>query len=93
MAKAKLRHLDEQTIKELIEFLNAPSKRTESDFYTGYRKYVKTNWQQLIFEYNHNTAGWGWGENGFNTPPKKIRKGFQTLQLCHLTFLYLITQS
>ena len=30
-------------------------------------EYVKTNWQQLIFEYNYNTAGWdidepsGWG--------------------------------
>ena len=80
MAKAKLWNLDEQTIKELIEFLNAPSKRAESEFYTGYRKYVKTNWQQLIFEYNHNTAGWGWSENGFNIPPEKDTERYSDVE-------------
>ena len=27
--------------------------------------------KQLLFEYNQNTAGWGWGETGFNIPPEK----------------------
>ena len=80
MAKAKLWNLDEQTIKELIDFLNAPSQRTESEFYTGYKKYVKTNWQQLIFEYNHNTTGWGWGETGFDIPPEKDNERFSDIE-------------
>ena len=25
----------------------------------------------MIFDYNHNSAGWGWGEGGFDIPPEK----------------------
>ncbi len=70
--------LDETYIKELMEFLNSPSDRTDS--YNGYKKYVKTNWQQLIFEYNHNTAGWGWSETGFNIPPEKDTQRFSDIE-------------
>ncbi len=73
MAKAKGWILSEREIKELVDFLRAPSERAEDcvkgKLYDGYEKYVKTNWQQLIFEYNHNTAGWGWGEDGYDNPP------------------------
>lgn len=60
----------------MTEFLNAPSERAErtscdGTYYEAYKKYVKTNWQQLIFEYNHNSAGWGWGENEFDISPEK----------------------
>lgn len=62
MAKAKNWKLNKQEIKELIEFLSSPSKGAEDygsgKIYDGYKKYVKTNWQQLIFEYNYNTAYW-----------------------------------
>lgn len=62
MAKAKGWKLKENEIKELLEFLQSPSDRAEENgtgrYYQGYNKYVKTNWQQLIFEYNHNTAYW-----------------------------------
>ena len=75
MAKAKGWVLSENELKELVDFLRAPSKRAEDcgkgKLYDGYKKYVKTNWQQLIFEYNHNTAGWGWGETGYDIPPEK----------------------
>ena len=74
MAKAKGWQLNEQEINELIEFLNSPSDRADEKesgkIYRGYKKYVKTNWQQLIFEYNHNTAGWGWDETNFDIPPE-----------------------
>ena len=73
LAKAKGWELNEQEKKELTEFFNKPSARADEygngSLYEGYKKYVKTNWQQLIFEYNHNTAGWG--EDDFNTPPEK----------------------
>ena len=73
LAKAKGWELNEKEIKELIEFLQSPSNRGadygSGAFYNGYRKYVKTNWQQLIFEYNHNTAYWDCDDNGeFNDP-------------------------
>ncbi len=75
MAKAKGWKLSKQEIQELIYFLNAPSIRAEEiesgKYYKGYKKYVKTNWQQLIFEYNHNTAGWGWFDAGYDVPPEK----------------------
>lgn len=72
MAKAKLWKLSEDEINDLIKFFKSPSERTDSDYYKGaYGKYVKNNWQQLIFEYNHNTAGWGWGETDFDIPPEK----------------------
>lgn len=70
--KAKGWELDEQYIKELIEFLKSP---VDDNIFTDnpyYQPYVKTNWQQLIFEYNHNTAGWGWGDKGFDIPPEKV---------------------
>ena len=76
--KRKSWMLDENYIKELMEFLNSPSDRTDS--YNGYKKYVKTNWQQLIFEYNHNTAGWGWGETGFDIPPEKDTQRFSEVE-------------
>ena len=73
MAKAKGWELSKDEIEELIYFLNCPSKRAEDcakgKLFDGYKKYVRTNWQQLIFEYNHNTAGWGWGEDGYDNPP------------------------
>lgn len=66
MAKSKGWKLNEQEIKDLIEFLNSPSNRAEEygkgKLYDGYKKYVKTNWQQLIFEYNKNTAYWDFDE-------------------------------
>ena len=62
MAKAKGWELNTQEIKELVEFLQSPSDRAKENetgkYFQGYKKYVKTNWQQLIFEYNHNTAYW-----------------------------------
>ena len=61
--------LNKTQIKELIKFLNAPSKEIDSRI--GYEKYVKTNWQQLIFEYNSNTAGWGWGSAYFDILPQE----------------------
>lgn len=58
--KRKGWELNEQEIKDLIEFLQSQSDRAEENgagkYYQGY--YIKTNWQQLIFEYNHNTADW-----------------------------------
>lgn len=69
--KAKGWKLDESYIKELIEFLKSPVDEDNSLDKGYYNKYVKTNWQHLIFEYNHNTAGWGWGENGFDIPLEK----------------------
>lgn len=84
MAKAKSWKLNENEIKELIEFFNAPSNRAEENetgnYYQGYKKYVKTNWQQLIFEYNHNTACWGWGKSGFDVAPYgKGKNGIEQL--------------
>ena len=61
--------LDEKYIKELMAFLKSPADIKDSRRY--YDKYVKTNWQQLIFEYNSNTAGWGWGDTGFDIPPEQ----------------------
>ena len=72
--KRKSWKLYEDYMEELIEFLNSPSSKAEiiqkGSYYDAYKKYVKTNWQQLIFEYNHNTAGWGWGKTGFDVPPQ-----------------------
>ena len=68
LVKTKCFELDKEYIKELIEFLKSPADTDE--IYKG-KKYVKTRWQQLIFEYNHNTAGWGWGETGFDISPEK----------------------
>lgn len=74
--KVKCFEPDIQFLKEMTDFLNAPSERAKKSscdgtYYEAYKKYVKTNWQQLIFEYNHNSAGWGWCENGFDIPPEK----------------------
>lgn len=79
--------LSEKEINELIEFLNKPSD-TKNEYCGGilesvYKKYVKkygnTNWQKLIFEYNHNTAGWGWGDNGFDIPPEEDKTQYEAL--------------
>ena len=74
MAKAKSWKLNKSEINDLIRFFNEPSTRANNYgsgiLYDGYSKYVKTNWQQLIFEYNHNSAGWGWGDTEFDIPPE-----------------------
>lgn len=67
--KYKRWDLDSNYLKNLVEFFKSPVD--EKCYYTVPRKYVKTNWQKLIFEYNHNTAGWGWGDTGFDIPPEK----------------------
>lgn len=64
-------HLDKEYLKELIEFLKAPINRKDYPRNENYHRYVNTNWQHLIFEYNHNSAGWGWGENKLDVPPEK----------------------
>lgn len=74
--KVKCFEPDREFLKEMTDFLDAPSERAEKTscggaYYESYKKYVKTNWQQLIFEYNHNSAGWGWGENEFDIPPEQ----------------------
>ena len=65
-------------------FLNSPSDRVDDygsgQLYDAYKKYVKTNWQQLIFEYNHNTAGWGWGDSEFDIPPEKDTDRFTEIE-------------
>ena len=79
--KVKCIEPDEKFLKEMVDFFNATAERlpevtAKGTYYDAYRKYVKTNWQQLIFEYNHNTAGWGWGENGFDVPPQQDTSRF-----------------
>ena len=85
MAKAKGWELTTKEIKELMYFLNSPSDRADEygsgQLHEAYKKYVKTNWQQLIFEYNHNTAGWGWGDEGFEVPPSGKPNGLEPLPL------------
>ena len=65
-------------------FLNSPSDRVDDygsgQLYDAYKKYVKTNWQQLIFEYNHNTAGWGWGNTKFDIPREKDTDRFTEIE-------------
>lgn len=60
--KRKSWKLYENDMEKLVEFLNSPREKIEgnetSRYYQGYKKYVKTNWHQLIFEYNHNSAYW-----------------------------------
>ena len=81
--KAKGWELTSKEIKELMYFLNSPSDRADEygsgQLHEAYKKYVKTNWQQLIFEYNHNTAGWGWGDEGFEVPPSGKPNGIEQL--------------
>ena len=64
-------------------FLNSPSDRADEygsgQLHEAYKKYVKTNWQQLIFEYNHNTAGWGWDDEGFEVQPSCKSNGIEQL--------------
>lgn len=85
MAKAKGWELTTKEIKELMCFLNSPSDWADDygsgQLHEAYKKYVKTNWQQLIFEYNHNTAGWGWGDEGFEVPPSGKPNGLEQLPL------------
>lgn len=82
--KAKRWELTKKEIKELVNFLNSPSDRVDDygsgQLYDAYKKYVKTNWQQLIFEYNHNTAGWGWGNSKFDIPPEKDTDRFTEIE-------------
>ena len=33
-------------------------------------KYITTNWQLLIFEYNHNSTQWGWEKCDFDNAVK-----------------------
>jgi len=61
IVKFKNWKLDKEYIKELMEFLNSPAVIKE--YYTNFfKKHVTTNWQHLIFMYNHNTAEWGWDD-------------------------------
>lgn len=69
--KRKLWKLDEDYIKELIEFLKSPADVDPLMYKGNLQKYAKTKWQEMIFEYNHNSAGWGWDETGFSIPPEK----------------------
>ena len=82
--KAKRWELTKKEIKELVNFLNSPSDRADDygsgQLYEAYKKYVKNNWQQLIFEYNHNTAGWGWGDSEFDIPPEKDTDRFTEIE-------------
>lgn len=59
-------NLNEEEIKDYMDFLASPPINEIPR--KSLEKYIKTNWQLLIFEYNHNTAGWGWGEKGFDAP-------------------------
>ena len=61
IVKFKNWKLDKEYIKELMEFLKSPAEINEycTNFF---KKHVTTNWQQLIFMYNHNTAEWGWDD-------------------------------
>lgn len=58
--------LDKDYLKTLVDFLKSPAILSETER-KYYGDWVNTNWQKLIFEYNHNTAGW---ENK-NLPPEK----------------------
>ena len=69
LIKFKSWELDEKYIKELIEFFKSPINEADKEYYNyNAKKYVKTNWQKLIYEYNHNTAGYDIDENGCTTP-------------------------
>ena len=66
LAKYKRWILDKEYIKKLIEFLNSPANLSKHPC-CNYSKYVKTNWQKLILEYNLNTVGWTKdGSNSFS---------------------------
>ena len=58
IVKFKNWKLDKNYISELIGFFQSPCDSSIYQYNKGYEKYVKTNWQQLIYEYNQNTAGW-----------------------------------
>lgn len=58
--------LDKNYLKKLVDFLKSPAVLSETER-KYYGDWVKTNWQKLIFEYNHNTAGW----DNKNLPPEK----------------------
>ncbi len=69
LIKFKSWELGEKYIKELIEFFKSPINEADKEYYNyNAKKYVKTNWQRLIYEYNYNTAGYGIDENGCTTP-------------------------
>ena len=69
LIKFKSWELDEKYIKELIEFFKSPINETDKEYYNyNAKKYVKTNWQRLIYEYNYNTACYGIDENGCIIP-------------------------
>ena len=77
IVKFKNWELDEEYIKKLMDFLKSPSNEVEKmqynkEFAEIYSKYVKTNWQHLIFEYNHNTFDWAWDGN-YDVPPDKTK--------------------
>lgn len=77
IVKFKNWKLDKEHIKELVEFLKSPAEINEycTDFF---KKYVTTNWQQLIFMYNHNTAEWGWDDEILPTDEIKGQIAFDT---------------
>ena len=55
--KFKNWELDKDYLKNLVDFLKSSVVLSETER-KYYGNWVKTNWQKLIFEYNHNTAGW-----------------------------------
>lgn len=55
--KLKKWELEKDYLKKLTDFLKSPAKIDDSRK-TFYGDWVKTNWDMLIFEYNHNTACW-----------------------------------
>ena len=69
--------LDKEYLKDFVEFLKSPVE--DSPYrYPLHKKYVKTNWQHLIYEYNHNTAGWGWDDT--DLPPECDTNRLNTIE-------------
>ncbi len=69
LTKFKGWKLDEQYIKELMEYFKSPiNEKVYTSSQDVYKKYIKTKWQQLIYYYNYNTAGCNIDENGCIIP-------------------------
>lgn len=54
-------NLDKEYIEKLVVFFNEPINNEVYHFKTkSYEKYVRTNWQHLIYSYNRNLIDWDW---------------------------------
>jgi len=77
-------YLESSQIIKNFNVKKSPSDRADDygsgQLYDAYKKYVETNWQQLIFEYNHNTAGWCLGDSEFDIPPEKDTDRFTEIE-------------